>query len=157
VDATKYGDKFKDHLIEEYKLYVQMADNVSARRSQANQFYISVLSILLAAVALGPRVVGTRLPLGLQKAAYPALTLLGVALSVFWYSTIRSYRQLNSGKFKIVHEMESLLPFECYRKEWDILGKGADHWLYLPITHVETWVPALLLVLFLVVLGFSIF
>ena len=53
MDVTKYGDKFKDHLIEEYKLFVQMADNVSARRSQANQFYISVLSILLAAVALG--------------------------------------------------------------------------------------------------------
>lgn len=157
MDATKYGDKFKDHLIDEYKLYVQMADNISARRAQANQFYISVLSILLAAVALGPRAVATRLPMGLQKGAYPALIVLGAALSVFWYFTIRSYRQLNSGKFKIIHEMEKLLPFECYKKEWDILGEGKDPWFYLPISHVETWVPALSLVIFLLVLGFSIF
>jgi hypothetical protein len=93
----------------------------------------------------------------MQKVAYPVLILLGVALSVFWYVTIRSYRQLNSGKLKIIYEMEKMLPFECYKREWDILGEGADPWFYLPITHVETWIPALLLVLFLVVLGFSIF
>jgi hypothetical protein len=53
--------------------------------------------------------------------------------------------------------MEKLLPFECYKKEWHILGEGKDPWFYLPISHVETWVPALSLVIFLLVLGFSIF
>ena len=38
----KYGDKFQDHLIEQYKLYVEMADRVSARRAQTNRFYISL-------------------------------------------------------------------------------------------------------------------
>jgi len=47
-----YGEKPKEHLLEQYKLYVEMADRVSARRGQANMFYISLLSALLALVSI---------------------------------------------------------------------------------------------------------
>jgi hypothetical protein len=59
MDPAKYGNGYKEHLLEEYKLYVQMADNVSARRAQANQFYISVLSALLAVVAFAGKLFGS--------------------------------------------------------------------------------------------------
>jgi len=35
-------------LLEQYKLYVEMADRISSRRSQTNRFYISLLYGLLA-------------------------------------------------------------------------------------------------------------
>lgn len=47
-----YGDKFQDHLIERYKICVEMADRISVRRTQANNFYISLLSSLIALFSL---------------------------------------------------------------------------------------------------------
>mgnify|MGYP001756840187 FL=1 len=54
---------------------------------------------------------------------------------------MKSYRQLNSGKFKVVHEIEDMLPLAPYAAEWVALGEGKDENLYLPLTHVENWVP----------------
>ena len=39
-------------LLEQYKLYVQLADNVSARRSQSNSFYISIITGLLPILSI---------------------------------------------------------------------------------------------------------
>lgn len=40
VDAKRksYGEKFHEHLLEQYKIYVEMMDRVSARRLQNNTF-----------------------------------------------------------------------------------------------------------------------
>ena len=47
-----YGEKFKDHLLEQYKLFVEMADRVSSRRMQTNMFYISLLSGLITVISI---------------------------------------------------------------------------------------------------------
>ncbi len=39
-------------LFEQYKLYVQMADNISERRNQTNRFYITLLSGLFTVLAI---------------------------------------------------------------------------------------------------------
>jgi hypothetical protein len=33
MDAKQYGEGYQQHLVKQYKLYVQMADNISLRRS----------------------------------------------------------------------------------------------------------------------------
>ncbi|MCK4735084.1 MAG: hypothetical protein KAT65_21710, partial [Methanophagales archaeon] len=48
----EYGEAFKQHLLEQYKLYVEMADRISTRRAQTNRFYISLLSGLLALLSI---------------------------------------------------------------------------------------------------------
>ena len=59
-----------------------------------------------------------------------------------WWMIVRSYRQLNGGKFKVVGLMEKRLPAAPYSSaEWKALGEGEDWRLYLPLTHVEQWVP----------------
>ncbi len=42
----------KEIILEEYKLYVEMADRVSARRIETNKFYITLLTALLAILTL---------------------------------------------------------------------------------------------------------
>ena len=49
--SNNYGDKFKEHLLEEYKIYIEMADRVSSRRIQTNGFFITIFSGLLAVIA----------------------------------------------------------------------------------------------------------
>ncbi|MBM5818188.1 MAG: hypothetical protein FJ083_16945, partial [Cyanobacteria bacterium K_Offshore_surface_m2_239] len=43
----EYGDCYRQHLFDQYKLAVEMADRVSARRMQANTFFLAVNTGLL--------------------------------------------------------------------------------------------------------------
>ena len=48
-DKSSYGEQYEDHLFEQYKLYVEMADRVSARRMLSNSFFVSVHTALITA------------------------------------------------------------------------------------------------------------
>jgi hypothetical protein len=139
VDKNKYGEKFNEHLLEQYKLYVEMADRISERRMQTNRFYISLLSGLLALLSI--LVSGDKFN---QTVIFIIVSLLGIALCILWHINIRSYRQLNSGKFKVIHEIEQYLPFPCYDKEWELLGEGEEKSKYLQLTRVEKYIPFIL-------------
>ncbi|HCQ15142.1 MAG TPA: hypothetical protein DIU20_02700, partial [Cryomorphaceae bacterium] len=73
--------------------------------------------------------------------------ILIIIISLLWWLTINSYRQLNSGKFKVIHEMEQQLPFACYDREWDYLGRGKNGKLYRQLSKVEGYVPLVIIVL----------
>ncbi|MEO0835945.1 MAG: hypothetical protein AAFY16_08160 [Cyanobacteria bacterium J06642_3] len=47
-----YGEKFQEHILEQYKLYITMMDKVTERRVKTNSFYITILSSLLALLSL---------------------------------------------------------------------------------------------------------
>ena len=149
---TEYGEKYLDHLIEQYKLYVEMADNVSQRRSQANAFYTSALSILLVIVSF---IVDKSVFSDQFGVVLLAFALLGLLICVVWYFNIRSYRQLNTGKFKVVHEMEQQLPYPCYDREWELLGAGKTKKKYWQLTSVEQYVPALLAIPYVLLLFYA--
>jgi hypothetical protein len=147
MDKQKYGEKFQDHLLDQYKLYVEMSDRTSARRNQMNSFYTSLLSGLLALITI----VINKDILSFQKAkfqavAFLAITILGILICIIWYLNIRSYRQLNSGKFKVISELEQQLPFACYNKEWEFLKKDGRYKGYLTQTTLEKVIPLLLAV-----------
>lgn len=150
----KYGDKFQDHLIEQYKLYVEMADRVSTRRAQTNRFYISLLSGLLALLSI---VVTREVFNGILSVIFVAVGILGIVLCFLWYINIRAYRQLNSGKFKVIHEMEQRLPFPAYEREWEIFGKGKESKKYLKLTRIEQYVPFALAIPYLLLLVYSLY
>ena len=109
--------------LEQYKLYVHMADKVSERRIQANTFYITLLTGLFALLSI---VVERGLLSNVQAYLFTAVGMLGILLCFIWFINIRSYRQLNTGKFKVIHEMEQHLPFPCYAREWEILKEGRE-------------------------------
>jgi len=148
--TEELGDECRRALLEQYKLYVEMADRVSARRTQTNAFYISLLGALLAVVSVSA---------ALSPSSGSVYTLfvvaagvLGVLLCLLWRVNIRSYRQLNAGKFKVIHDMEEHLPFPAYKKEWEILNRGDEPRKYLLLTTVEQWVPVALAVPYLMLL-----
>jgi len=146
------GDRDTDaaNLVEQYKLYVQMADKISDRRADANKFFISLLTGLLALLSA---IVQFRGGEALQQAILLIVGVVGILLCYTWYITIRSYRQLNSGKFKVVHLVEKQLPFSFYDVEWDFLGRGENPKLYIPLTHVEQYIPKLFGILYAILLA----
>ena len=119
-------------VFEQYKLYVEMADRISQRRMGANTFFISVNTLLFTATAL------------LENAPifWKALIgFLGCVLCFAWFFILDSYRQLNAGKFKVIHEIEKLLPLSSYAYEWEVLSEGEGKGKYWPLSHVEKIVP----------------
>lgn len=154
MNREEYGDRFRDHFFEQYKLYVELTDRVSARRAQANKFYLSLVSAVLALLSV---LIGSSFFPRLHTGVLGLIAVLGVALTALWYVTIGSYRQLNSGKFKIIHQMEEALPFASYTEEWRILRTPEGGKKYRRLTSVEEAVPLILAGLFIIVLLFSVF
>lgn len=132
-------DQYQDHILEQYKMYVEMADRISSRRDIANTFFLT-----LNGLALGSA--GALIEKGYslsQKWAliFPLLVLW--LLCFFWNRLINSFKQLNGVKFHIVGELEMRLPASPYRKaEWEgLLKEGKDRKVYWPLTHVESKIP----------------
>ncbi|MBV5328922.1 MAG: hypothetical protein JZU65_15045 [Chlorobium sp.] len=153
MKAIDYGKDYQEHLLEQYKLFVTMADNVSARRTLANSFYITVLSALLAILSLA----GENFATEAQNMIFLVVSILGLVLCIVWKININSYGQLNTGKFKVIHEMEAQLPFACYDREWEFLGAGQDSKKYLQLTKVEQYVPYLLAIPYLLLLVYALY
>ena len=65
------------------------------------------------------------------------------------YFLIKSYKQLNTGKFAVIHEIEKHLPLALYKYEWQVLGEGKDKTKYYPFSHVELWIPRIFGILYL--------
>ena len=146
-DKASYGENYEAHSLEIYKLYVQMADNISVRRQSANSFFLAVNTAVIGVVGY----VG-----GTSGKWNWIISLAGMVLCYAWYRLIRSYKDINSGKFKVVHEIEKELPLSPYDAEWEALGRGKDPKLYLPFTRIEIWVPGIFGALHAIVLFLSI-
>lgn len=135
---------YSSALMEQYKLYVELADRVSQRRGVANSFFLLINST--AVVILGS------LGVSLEKVSSWLLvfpTVILVCICGVWFYMVRSYSQLNSGKWKVVGVMEERLPASpWWRAEWQALGAGKDRSLYWPLTHLEKWVPLVFILLY---------
>lgn len=70
-----------------------------------------------------------------------AIAAAGITLSYTWHRGIHSYRDINTAKFNIIHQIESRLPLRLYHAEWLALGEGRDPKRFLPFTSVERKVP----------------
>ncbi len=140
-------------LFEQYKLYVEMMDKTSERRHQANSFFLTVNTALVTILT------GF---VSIEKQAttnYGSLLIIsaiaGVTFCITWRRLIRSYGQLNSGKFKVIHALEKRLPANLFKAEWEALNHG-DGTLYKPFTNVEVITPIVFAILYLTLATLSI-
>ena len=137
-----YGDTFGSDLLEQYKLYVQSAENVSVRRVASNRYLLTLNAALVALY-------------GLQSAGFGQsywtllLPIIGIPVSALWYLIIKSHADLNRIKFKVIHELEQHLPAALYKYEWQLAEEGRGK-TYRAVTTTERWIPILFGVLHVV-------
>jgi hypothetical protein len=145
-DEACYGADFKAHLLEQYRLYVEMAYQVSERRDKTNAFFLSIHTALLTTMAL---VLSNREWMLLAIApSFPALVLC-----YFWRRSIESYRLLNSAKFRVIHELEKGLAGAPYAYEWEreLQGQGEESKKYRPMTDLEQHIPVVFALLYVAI------
>ena len=137
-------DSSKDQLLEIYKLHAELADRVSQRREGANRLHVSLLSGFLVFLAALLRFGSGEMPASVLL----LLGIIGMAISGSWYIIIRSYRQLNTGKFAALDELEQKLAYPFFRREWEFLEQGRNRNRYWKLTVVETFLPSVFFGLF---------
>lgn len=151
--STPVNMLYHEHIMEQYKLYVEMADRISARRSLANLFFLSLHTTFFGAIGFTFQHITLIDPKWLI--CIPLLPIL--LLCVVWWWLLLSYRQLNSAKYKVIGELEKKLPASPYwAAEWNELGKGKDLKRYLPLTAIEIYVPIIFFSLYSI-LGVYVF
>lgn len=146
----EYGPNYQDHLLKQYSIVVDDALKVSARRSVANTFFLTVSTGLLSTEGLMISQAITRLTV-FQAAFATILTVASILFCSTWYFVILSYQQLNAGKFQIIHGIEKALPAETYRTEWRLLGEGRNHSKYRPTSELERRIPIIYIAVFVIV------
>ena len=134
-----YGKDYEKHCLEIYRIYVNSADAISARRQNANSFFLTVNTALIGVMGY---------VFHANIFAIAALGIAGIALCHWWYRLILSYKQMNSGKFLVIHEIEKELPLAPYDAEWIALGKGKNPRIYKPFTEVEMKIPWIFIFLY---------
>lgn len=129
------GGNYDEALLEQYKLYVQSAENISSNRIATSRYLLTLNAALLALYGLQL----SSLDPGHLVLAVP---VAGGLISVLWHRIIKSYRNLNSIKFELIHKLEERLPAALFKTEWDMVKKRRDR-PYIPVTKIEQGLPLL--------------
>lgn len=147
TNKKDYGQKYEDHLFDQYKIYIESVEKISDRRQKNNEFFVALNTALLG--ILGYINIKTKISL---VPIVVFFSIAGIIINYYWYRTVRSFKGLNSGKFKLIHEIESRLPIALFKIEWDVLGRGKKRDLYWPVSHIETKIPWLFMFLYFCIL-----
>lgn len=107
-------------ILEIYKLAVEMADRVSARRAIANAFFLTVNTTLVA-------VVGLRSETSNSALLPVSVCIAGIAVATCWWFLLRNYRKLNEAKFVVINKIETeYLPVKPFYDEWVVADGATD-------------------------------
>lgn len=134
--AESYGGSFTTDVLEQYKLYVQSAENVSARRVASSRYLLTLNAALIALYGVQSA--------GFGQSSWMTLPIpvIGIFVSLLWYWIIKSHADLNRVKFDVIHELERYLPAAMYKYEWQLAEEGKGK-TYRAVTNIERWIPAL--------------
>lgn len=133
-EATR-PDTGPDSALEQWKFYGQSTHQVSNRRLKNNRFYLRLLIGLLGVAGIGGKL-GFITPVGILF-----IGAIGLPFCILWTFHILSYKQLNSGKYRVLWQIAEDLPYDPFQMEWDRLKQGDEPDVYIKHTTVEVWWP----------------
>ncbi|MDG6998199.1 MAG: hypothetical protein JRN15_03695 [Nitrososphaerota archaeon] len=147
-DKSELSNEYSNYLLEQYKLYVELSDRLSSRRVATNTFFLTVNTALITIMAVLSQNLIQQRTIGAVLMSLTAFT--AIVFCFAWYRILSAYKQLNAAKFKVIHELEKRLPARIFEKEWEVLGKGEDPNVYMPLTNIERIIPILFVVVYLI-------
>lgn len=129
-------------IIEQYKLYVSSAEKISQNRLAAGTFFLSFNTAIIGALAgFFDKIKDTEFVSAFYVAA--------IAMCLAWMLLLRSYRNLNSAKFKVIGAIEQRLPMSPFwSAEWTALGRGNDYQKYVPLSVIEQIAPVVFIFIY---------
>jgi hypothetical protein len=130
-------------VMEQYKLMLQTTESLQARRQSLHTFFMSINSVLLAAIGF----------IGKESLDTPAvaigvflLGLTGAVMSWSWRQQLVSYGDVSACKWKVISQIEETLPSRPFCAEYQAL-KRKD---YKSFTEAERKIPEYFALLYLI-------
>lgn len=141
-----HTDRYIDHYLEQYRIYLHIFNTASERRLKSNEFFLGINTAIMGILGYleikGP----------IEKPiVFVLVPFVGMAICYCWYQIIRSYRQLNRAKFKVIHSAEKKLPLDLFETEWELLGRGKDRKKYRPLSTLEMLIPVIFSLLYILI------
>ena len=155
VREKDYGDKYKAHLLEQYKLCVSMADKNSSRRAAANNFFLSLNTLLITIIGILSNLGSDFIKVNLGWVVLAALA--GVMFCWIWRANIGCYRALNEAKFKVINAIEQKLPVSAFESEWNCLNQKDARVKYPQLTKLEMRIPIIFMAIYIALVTISLF
>lgn len=150
---NKNQELYKNHILEQYKIYVEMADRISSRRNLANMFFLTLNTTILGVIGFAFEKIQLIEPKWLI--IFPLIVI--ISLTIVWYGLLLSYRNLNTAKYKVLRHLSKELPSSPFSVEWVELGEGKDIKKNFPLTALEKWIPILFCTTYFMIVVFIIF
>lgn len=95
-------------LLEQWKTANELTTHISAQRNNINNFYISLLSLLIGGILLSDQLM-------IEQAHIKTVILLlilvvGIACCVTWVQQVDKCKRINYQKYQIIEQLEQQLP-----------------------------------------------
>lgn len=139
-----FADRYIDHYLEQYRIYLHVFNTLSERRLRFNEFFLGINTAIMGILGY----VETK---GFsEKPIFILVPFVGMFICICWFRIIKSYRQLNRAKFKVIHSVEEKLPLSLFQTECQLLGLGAikDPKKYTPLSATEKFIPLIFIILY---------
>jgi len=141
-----HADRYIDHYLEQYRIYLHVFNSTSERRLKSNEFFLGINTAIMG-------ILGYLETKGSFEGSvfFTVVPFMGIAICYSWYKIIGSYKQLDRTKFKVIHSAERNLPLALFETEWELLGKGKDPKKYRPFSAVEMNIPIIFILLYFLI------
>ena len=155
MTPRQYGEKYRDHLLEQYKIWVEIVDRAIQRKEQANRLFITLITALIAASSFAIGSWPDALVEKLIPLMVALIAILGIVLGFAWFVTLQALERQIQAKLATIRKMELALPFPFYSVEISERNKIGRIWDFkLP---VPDWLlPLIVIVLFFLLLATAI-
>ena len=144
-NEQEYGEQYKDHLLEQWKTAVEMSNSLSDRRTNSNNIFTTINTILIAILTFKID----------QKNVLFAV--VGIIICISWIFSLVNYKKLSSAKFNIINKLEKKLPVNLFDYEWELVGRGQDKKKYKKMSKIEMFIPYVFIFIYLIAIVYPFF
>lgn len=151
TNPETYGEKFQDHYMEMYKLYLESLDYTSTLKNKTSSYFLTIHTLLISILGLSV----SKYNLIDSDLFYAFTPVLGILLALIWWISEHAYNQVIGAKFSIIHFMENKLPAKVYGTEWKILESEKLNLRSKPfVLFIEPLVPLVFVIFYVSFLFF---
>lgn len=146
----EYGEDYHEHLLRQYELYANSINIVSDLKHKVNSYFLGIHTILITAVGISV----TKDFILYPNTWHIVIPIIGIFLSIVWWYTSRSYKEINRVKFKILHCIEERLPLAPFWIEYRIVKENGGRPRRYPSSYVEPIVPWAFVIFYVLIFFF---
>lgn len=108
VEESAGSETYYAILVEQWKAANEMAENISAQRNNMNNFYMSLMSILIGSILFSEQVLDANILT--RTVLYSVILIMGAVCCNKWIAQIDNYGKLNGAKYDVINALEKNLP-----------------------------------------------